>query len=98
ISASEEIDQTVGADFRQIAGLVYSIVRIGRAGGRARARYKNLVRFLFVAPVARAQPHTADEQVANLARRRGMKSAILVGSRFNSAGTRWSCAPTPSVP
>src|SRR5260370_33434869 len=57
---ADEMEQSVGAALRQVAGPVDPVVRPGTPGeGKEHA-----VRLLGVPPVARAQPGAADVQVA----------------------------------
>src|SRR6266568_796070 len=72
IGAAQEVEQTVGPATRQIAGLVDAIQRTRTAG----IWKKHAAGLLGVAPVARTQAHTADVEVADLARGHGPQLPI----------------------
>src|ERR1051325_3279207 len=65
VRPADEINQPVTSNLRQIPGSVDSVRRI-RA---VRIRTKSLTGLVWISPVARAQPHTADIQVTDLSRR-----------------------------
>src|SRR5206468_11628956 len=72
VGTAQEIEQTVGAAVRQIAGLVNAVAWTRPTG----TRKKHAIGLLLVAPVARAQAGASDVEVADLAGGHGLQSPV----------------------